>query len=157
VPSAPESPAHRGTIFASVLRGLRVRDVAVDRPVHVLKQSTPMHEVLESFMHSSQSCFPVVDGEGRMTGTITLDQVRLYLDEYGEKMPVIAHDMASQAPGVLLPDDALDAAMQRMVDLDIAELPIVDGKDRQRVIGLLSRRDIVAAYNRQRAEGALAT
>jgi len=153
VASPPESPAHRGTIFSSVLRGLRVRDVAPERPVHTLQRSMPLQEVLQAFMRSSQHCFPVVDRGGRMTGTITLEDVRAHLDEYGEPMPVIADDIASEPPGVLHPEDGLDVAMQRMVDLDLDELPITDPADGRRVVGLLSRRDIVAAYNRHRAEG----
>jgi CIC family chloride channel protein len=153
VASPPESPAHRGTIFASVLRGLRVREVAPERPVHVLPRSMPLRDVLQAFMRSSQHCFPVVDDAGRMTGAITLDQVRSHLDEYGERMPVIADDIATELPGALGPDDGLDVALQRMEDLDMEELPITDPRDTGRVVGLLSRRDIVAAYHRQRAEG----
>jgi hypothetical protein len=41
-----------------------------------------------------------------------------------------------------------------MVSLDTEELPIADTADSRRIVGLLSRRDIVAAYNRQRAESA---
>jgi CIC family chloride channel protein len=152
VASPAESPAHRGAIFSSALRHLRVRDVAPERPVHFLRQSMPLQDVLQAFMKTSQHCFPVVDEHGKMTGTITLDEVRAHLDEYGERMPVIADDIASEPPQALVPDDGLDVALQRLVDLDLEELPITDPDDRRRVVGLLSRRDIVAAYNRQRAE-----
>jgi chloride channel protein, CIC family len=54
----------------------------------------------------------------------------------------------------LSPEDSLDTALQRMVSLDVEELPITDARDEHRVTGLLSRRDIIATYNRRRLEGA---
>jgi len=148
-----DSPAHRGAIFAGVLRGMRVKDVAGDRPVHVLNQSAALEEVIRAFMTSSQHCFPVVDGDGRMTGSIMLHQLRQHLDEYGERSPMIAHDLASDPDEVLLLGDDLDTALERMVALDVEELPIIRSEEERRVVGLLSRRDIIAVYNRRRMEG----
>jgi CBS domain-containing protein len=51
-------------------------------------------------------------------------------------------------------NDGLDSALQRMVALDLAELPITDPENGNRVVGLLSRRDIMAVYNQRRMEGA---
>jgi CIC family chloride channel protein len=154
VKNRSESPAHRGTIFGSILRGLKVRDVAGNRPVHVLPQSASLEQVIHAFMGSSQYNFPVVDGGNRMVGSITLHQLRQHLDEYGEQLPLIAHDLAQQPAVSLSPEDSLDSALQRMVSLDVEELPITDPADDHRVVGLLSRRDIIAAYNRRRLEGA---
>ncbi|HEY7728061.1 MAG TPA: chloride channel protein [Candidatus Eisenbacteria bacterium] len=155
VPGRADSPAHRGAILAGVLRGLSVRDVARERPVHVLQQSATLDEIIRAFTRSSQHCFPVVDPRGTMIGSITLDQLREHFDELGERVPLIAHDLVTQPSPSLSLDDDLDTALQRMVSLDAAELPIVDAGERRRVVGLLSRRDILAVYNRRRMEGAL--
>jgi hypothetical protein len=49
-------------------------------------------------------------------------------------------------------DDDLDTALQRLVTLDVEELPVTDPDDRSRVMALISRRDIMAAYARRRLE-----
>jgi CIC family chloride channel protein len=154
VSTRAESPAHRGAILAGVLRGMRVKDVVGERPVHVLGQAATLKEVIRSFMQSSQHCFPVVDNKGRMRGSIMLHQLRQHLDDFDEGSPVIAHDLASQPGESLSPGDDLDTALERMVALDVEELPIVDSEEDRRVVGLLSRRDIVAIYNRRRMEDA---
>lgn len=154
VRSRAESPAHRGAILAGVLRAMRVKDVVGERPVHVLGETASLEEVIRAFMHSSQHCFPIVDPTGRMTGSITLHQLRQHLDDSGEQSPVIAHDLASQPGETLYLHDDLETALARMVALDVEELPIVKSKEERRVVGLLSRRDIVAVYNRVRMEGA---
>lgn len=152
VPGRADSPAHRGAILAGVLRGWSVRDVMAMRPVHVLHASDSLKDVIRAFTRSSQYCFPVVDERGVLVGSIMLDQLREHLESHGEQTPLIAHDLAA-APESLSLDDDLDRALQRMVVLDVAELPIVDARDGGRVVGLLSRRDIMAIYNQRRIEG----
>jgi len=152
VSTRAESPAHRGAILAGVLRGMRVKEVVGGRPFHVLPQTATLGEVIHAFTRTSQHCFPVVDEDGRMTGSIMLHELRQHLDEYGEQSPVIAHDLASQADKTLLLEDDLETALDRMVGFDVEELPIIKSGDSRRVVGLLSRRDIFAVYNRRRME-----
>ncbi len=153
VRSRAESPAHRGTILTEVLRGVRVRDVVGRRPVHTLRETAPIPEVLEAFTTSSQYVFPVVDDEGRMSGTIGLADVRRFLDERDGIAATIAHDLATPFAEPLDPDDDLATALDRMETLELEELPVVDGGGGWRVTGLLSRRDVLAAYGLRRAGG----
>lgn len=153
VPGRADSPAHRGAILAGVLRGRLVRDVMAMRPVHVLHVGDSLRDVIRAFTRSSQYCFPVVDERQALVGSIMLDQLREHLESDGEHTPLIAHDLAGSPESLSLNDD-LDKALQRMVALDVAELPIIDPQEKNRVVGLLSRRDIMAIYNQRRMEGA---
>jgi len=152
VASRLDSPAHRGAILGGILKAVRVGEVAVGRPLHAIRETASMDEVIQSCMNSSQHCFPVVDADGRMTGLISLAQVRQFLDENGQAVPAIAHDLASSPRGSLSPEDDLDTALQRLIAMEIEELPVVDPHDSGRVLGILSRRDILAAYARRRLE-----
>jgi CIC family chloride channel protein len=153
VPSRLDSPAHRGAILGGILQALRVRDVVGDRPLHTLQETASMRDVIQACMRSSQHCFPVVNEGGQMTGIITLAQVRQFLDEHDETVPVIAHDLASRPRATLSPEDNLDTALQRLMSLEVEELPVVEPGDPPRVLGLLSRRDIMVAYAGRRLEG----
>ena len=146
VPSRLESPAHRGAILGGVLKSMRVRDVIRGRPLHQLPETAPLRDVIRACMSSSQHCFPVVDAEGRMTGLIRLAQVREFLDEHGRDSAAIAHDLASRPRATLSPGDDLDHGLQRLMSLDVEDLPVVDDADPRRVLGILSRRDVMAAY-----------
>jgi len=46
----------------------------------------------------------------------------------------------------LRPDDQLDRAVELVVETDRLVLPVVDGTPQQRVIGIVRRPDITAAY-----------
>lgn len=150
VPSRLDSPAHRGAILGGILKAVRVRDVVAGRPLHTIPEPATLDEILQACMSSSQHCFPVVDANGRMTGVIRLAQVRQFLDREDEGVPAIAHDLASPPRGTLSPDDDLDEALQRLMALDVEDLPVVDPATPGRVVGILSRRDLTAAYARRR-------
>jgi chloride channel protein, CIC family len=152
VRSRLDSPAHRGAILGGILQALHVRDVLGDRPLHTLQETASMREVIQACMRSSQHSYPVVDEKGQMTGLITLAQVRQFLDEHDETVPVIAQDLASRPRATLSPDDDLDTALQRLMSLDVEELPVVEAENPPRVLGLLSRRDIMVAYAGRRLE-----
>jgi len=151
VASRLDSPAHRGAILGSVLRAMRVGDVLDGRPLHHLVETAPLHDVVQACMTSSQHCFPVLDASQRLTGIIRLAEVRQFLDEHGENSAAIAHDLAVKPRALLSPDDDLDRALQMLMALDVEDLLVVDPSDRTRVVGILSRRDIIAAYARRRA------
>jgi CBS domain-containing protein len=89
-----------------------------------------------------------------MTGLITLAQVRQFLDEHDQESPAIAHDLAVAPGAVLAPGDDLDRALQRLMSLDLEELPVVDPARDGQLLGILSRRDIIAAYANRRFEPA---
>lgn len=152
VPSRFESPAHRGAILGGILKAVHVEDALRGRPLHTIPETASMADMIQSCIASSQHCFPVVDGEGRMTGVVTLAEVRQFLDDDGDGSPAIAHDLASVPRSTLLPTDDLDRALHRLTALDVEELPVVEDGDPSHVLGILSRRDIIAVYARRRFE-----
>ncbi len=46
-------------------------------------------------------------------------------------------------------EDDLNTALQRLTSLNIDELPVVDPADPGRLLGMLSRRETIAFYNRR--------
>ena len=135
-----------------MLKAIRVGEVIGGRKLHQLAESTPLRDVIQTSMMSSQHCFPVVDRQGRMTGIVTLAQVRQFLDEHDQSAAVIAHDLAAKPRATLSPADDLDSGLQLLMTLEVEELPVVDPADPGHVLGILSRRDIIAAYARRRLD-----
>ena len=150
VRSRLNSPAHRGAILGGILRAVRVGDVLGERPLHTILDTASMDDILASTRTSSQHCFPVVDAKDRMTGLITLSQLRQFLDERDSNLPVIAQDFAMPARASLSPEDHLDRALHLLMSLELEDLPVVEHSRSARVIGILSRRDITAAYAHRR-------
>ena len=75
---------------------------------------------------STETLFPVVDRQGRLTGIFTLRDLRLALvgSEWGPL--VLADDLAHRPVLTVTPEDNLHTALRRMTELNIDEIPVVD-------------------------------
>ena len=58
---------------------------------------------------------------------------------------LVAGDVARKAV-LLRPDEDLYTALLKFVESDLAQLPVVDGEDETRVLGMLAREDVFTAY-----------
>jgi CIC family chloride channel protein len=148
VPSRADSPAHRGAILTRLLRGLRVADILSPRDVRTVSESAPASAVVDLFMGSAQYCLPVIDGDEHVKGWISLSQIRQVFEDRDGPQPLIAHDLMTPAAPLTM-NETVNDALTRMADLDEVELPVIDERDGGKIVGLLSRRDILRAYTRR--------
>ena len=56
-------------------------------------------------------------------------------------------EIYTRDPLVAFPDDTLSLALRQMSEHDIGRLPIVSRTDKQKLLGVLRRADIIHAYN----------
>ena len=150
VPTRLESPAHRGDFIVDVLEGLRVRDVFErDRSVTRIAEGTSLSEIVHLMAKDDQHYFPVVDDRQRIVGIFTDDDVRSYLFDDQIWNLVVARDvMVEELLSVTLDDD-LNSALRRFTTKNLEELPVVSGDDKGVLLGMLSRKSVIAAYNRK--------
>jgi CIC family chloride channel protein len=146
-----DAPSQMGNMAAAVLSRLTVRQ-ALDRkrdavPI-VVSQDMGFRELMTRFAETTQSCFPVVDDEQRLTGVIDTREIRRVIGEAGLEDVVIARDIEAPAR-TLTPGDSLQTAINRMVHDRSDEMVVVDQQDRRKVLGTLNRSDVVATYDRQ--------
>jgi chloride channel protein, CIC family len=147
VPTPIDSPAHQGDFVVDVLEQLRVRDVGIrTQGIETILASTPFRELIHVVARSTETLFPVVDGQGRLTGIFTLRDLRLALVGSEWAPLVLADDLATRPVLTVTPDDNLHTVLRHMVELNIDEIPVVDQNDPSHLLGLLSRRDLTIAY-----------
>ena len=153
VPSPLESPAHRGEFIIDVLEGIRVEDVyRRDRPGLLIPEWMTLDEIVHALARTHQHYFPVIDSEKRMVGIFSSDDVRSYLyDETIWKLAVARDIMVSKVVSVT-PEDDLNTALQRFTQLNLDELPVLDPNDPGKLLGMLRRKETIAAYNRRLLE-----
>ncbi len=114
--------------------------------IETVAAATPFRELIHLVARSTETLFPVVNRQGRLTGIFTLRDLRLALvgSEWGPL--VLADDLAHRPVLAVTPEDNLHTALRRMTELNVDELPVVDPEDRTRLLGLLSRRQLTLAY-----------
>lgn len=149
VESRSMSPAHQGAFVRQVLAGVTVRQfLHTESPVPVLRANDNLNTVIDLLSASEHPALPVVDVEQRLLGVVNIDEVHLANREAGIHKLVVAMDLMRHDVTPLVPDDRLDAAMERFVDNDLLALPIVDDRAQRRVIGIVRRFDVASAYLR---------
>jgi CIC family chloride channel protein len=128
----------------SALENLRVGD-CYDRNPHVVLENAPVRQILDQIRGSRQTSFPVVNQDLELSGVLGYHDVARALEE--ELLDVvIAADLQVPALETVSPNDSLLVAMRKMNYRGVDFLPVLAGHDSRRLSGLLSRADIMEAY-----------
>jgi chloride channel protein, CIC family len=97
----------------------------------------------------SHQGFPVLDANGKLIGVITR---RDFLDV--TKSPETrAGELVKHAPAVIYADNSLREAADQMVRENVGRLPVVTREDPRRVIGIVTRSDLLRAHERRLGAG----
>lgn len=94
--------------------------------------------------------YPVVDHDGRLQGLLTRRQLAAIAP--GDKRP-LADLFNGPAPRVYT-DNTLREAADQMVESDYGRMPVVDRKDPEKVVGIITRHDLLSGHRRRLAESA---
>jgi len=130
----------------ALLSDLCVRDAYEGRP-RIFGADTPLASMLQHLGTGEQLTFPVTDVDGTLLGVVTMTELgRLARDQSGDAKVLIAADVAAPTETVM-EDNTLLEAMRRLGVRGASALPVVDAGGR-RVIGVVSRSHILAAYER---------
>ncbi len=153
VPTRLDSPAHRGDFFVDVLEGIKVDNVFKRAPsLKLIHEGTTLDDIVHALAESIQRYFPVVDANGKLVGIFSEEDVRGYLYDDTIWQIANARDVMNGNVVTVTPDDDLNTALGKFTATNVDELPVVAADDRQHLIGIITRKDVIAAYNLRRLE-----
>ena len=148
VPTRADSPAHMGDFIVDVLEGIRVEDVLKkEKKVVLIPESTKLRDIGDIISNTTNSYFPVVNEKNEMIGIISMDDLRSLFFAKDMADLLIAKDFATKEVITLNLEESLSSALKKFTVKNIDELPVVDSKKPNKVIGILSRRGAILAYN----------
>ncbi|MCA9582254.1 MAG: chloride channel protein [Myxococcales bacterium] len=143
------SPVHLDEMLGDVLQHLSVRDALRDpehEPTVTVRLDLPLREILAHFGQTHHAIFPVVDDTGGLIGVVDDNRLRHALASQLSLDDTLASDLMADAPR-LTASENLYSAMHKMVESKHDELVVVEEHEPTKVLGTLSRRDLVAAYD----------
>lgn len=117
----------------------------MSKDVDTVSQAMPVGEVAEKMRTSLHHGFPVVDSNQLLVGMITYQDVRKAVVEGKEKIKV--GSIASRNVVVAYPQETLRSALEKMARKDIGRLPVVEREHPNKIVGLITRSDIISVYN----------
>ena len=148
-----EKIARRGVFVpseytADFLSLMLVREVASHEVVSLPERLTLAEvraRIAQGQPGSGYQGFPVLNHQGQLTGVVTrrdlLDPARMPTDLVGD-LTIMNHT-------IVFEDNTLSEANELMIRAGVGRLPVVDHDDRRKVIGIISRRDIMSASHRR--------
>jgi len=142
------SPAHRGELVVGVLDGVAVGEIwrPEARELVAFPPDAPLSKVMEAIPLTSQTVFPVLGADGRYCGLVGLNQVRRVIYENDLGALAVVGDVMEQGVRHFRLETDLSVVMAEFARSEYDELPVVD-EESGRVLGLLRRREVLAAYD----------
>jgi CIC family chloride channel protein len=127
----------------ALLGRMRAKDFMLTT-YHAVPAEAPLQVVRERLLDGTQRVLPVLDHGGRLHGVVTLDRVTDLIDVSAPEGLVVAADVDRGVTPLGL-RATLDEALHALALQDLDAIPVAG--DDGRVLGLLSRRDLLRAYD----------
>lgn len=129
------------------LRALHVGDL--QRPdVPVVDGNLHLNDVLAKFLKSRSNSIYVVESDGRFVGSISIHDLKEFFNEKDLFSLVLARDVAVSS-SVAFPRQSLIEVMDTLSLADTDQIPVVENETSMKFLGVITRRDIIGAYNRE--------
>ena len=136
---------------------MRARDI-MTCPVHTVWQNTSVENAAEAMTAYAVTALPVLDSDGRLVGMVSESDLLWHhvAAEPGadpaeppeidpRHRPGVVADVMSRLPVTTTPAADVADVAEVMLELDVRSLPVMDGS---RLVGIISRRDILRAMVR---------
>jgi CIC family chloride channel protein len=138
----------KAAVETNILQELKVRD-AMTSEIEKIPQSMKFRDIVKHITMSKFSSFPVVDEEDHLVGILSFQDVRQHVFEPELEDLVVARDLANTQNVVTVnPADSLKDALGMLAYRNVEHLVVLDAKDQRKILGILTRRDIISAYKK---------
>ncbi len=121
-------------------------------PVPPMRETATLREIADRFLASSNNFVPIVDGQQRLIGTVALQDLKEYLHNNEELAGVIALDLMRLPPKCLTPGQRLLDALPLVLASELRNIPVVSTSSENRLVGSLSRAQMLAIFSEAIAE-----
>lgn len=133
----------------NVLRTIKVSDI-MSPEAETIAATTKLSDVMEMIYNSPHSNFFVTDKQKGLMGSIGFAEIReLIRDIQSLEQILLAEDIANYNVPSVHKNDQLDMVMSMFGRTHLDEIPVVTPDDDKKIIGTISRWDVIDAYQRE--------
>jgi CBS domain-containing protein len=118
-----------------------VPTIPADLRVDVIVRRLLQHDPVFGRRHA----WPLVNAQGALVGLLTRGDLLEAIDREQDGDPTVL-EIGTTNPIVAYPDDLLADALDRMIRSGVGRLPVVNRDEPTRLVGMLSRDGLAAAY-----------
>ncbi|SDF67102.1 chloride channel protein, CIC family [Methanolobus vulcani] len=129
-----------------IMEALLVKD-AMKHNVQTVSENKNVGALIALMQSSRHAGFPVLDSNGQLSGIVTLKDVR---DKVGhDELEKTITEICSKDVAVAYQDETLNTVLKRLAAKDIGRLPVVSRSDSTKLLGIITRSDIVKLYDKK--------
>ena len=130
-----------------LMRMIRVKE-AMSNEVMTIKPDKPLEIALQMIEDTGHMSLPVVDDDGKLYGIITWTDIHAAALNHERHLTVGDYCVTDLI--TVNPEDTLDRALDCLGAREISHLPVVNKRQKDTLIGIITKGDIIKAYNKQR-------
>jgi len=142
-----------------LIKTYKVADVMNTEPISI-PQDLPLQQILEVFSTAESIYYPVIDSQSRLTGIITIPDIKEMFANRDFAGWLLACDVAEPVQDKTTPQKPLEEAIEYMRHYDLENMPIVAGDESDELVGVLDYRKVLrkisaeVLHRRKTADGA---
>ncbi len=131
----------------NVLKSMFVKEV-MNPNVETMPEALPLGIMAEKISKSKFNSFPVLNAQNQLVGILSFNDYSEAIFDENLKDLVVSKDLASTDLVTITMEDNLWTALEKISSKDFAVLPVVSAQEPNKLEGVVSRRDIIGAYNK---------
>jgi CIC family chloride channel protein len=116
-------------------------------PVTPVRETAAMSEIADRFLTSPNNFLPVVDAKYQLVGVIALHDLKEHLASENQMLGVIAYDIMRPPPPCVTPNQRLLEALPVVLSSEQRNIPVVTTLKENRLIGALSRAEVLGIFS----------
>jgi CIC family chloride channel protein len=121
-------------------------------PVPPMRETVSLQEIADRFLASPNNFVPIVDAHKQLIGVVALQDLKEFLHDNRELTGVIALDLMRPPPRCLTPGQRLLDALPLVLESELRNIPVVNTLAENRLVGCLSRAQMLAIFSEAIAE-----
>jgi CIC family chloride channel protein len=138
-----ESLERKGAaFFKRQLAEVHLQDLVRKDPLTLPKNAT-FAQIAETFVQHRFQHIYIIDKDNRLLGAVSLHDVKTFLDRPELESVVIAADIMDEDFPRVSTQHGMSEALRKFSEANSERLPVVDNLNSQRLIGSISKTDII--------------
>lgn len=130
-----------------IIHLIQAKDI-MTRDIETIPEGMTLRKLIEYIPQSHYTTFPLVDEKGNLTGIISIQDFRGWIFEESIKDLVVVKELATLNVITVTPEDTLYTVFKKWEKKPVEILPVVESSNSKKIVGVLSRKDVIAAYNK---------
>jgi CIC family chloride channel protein len=133
----------------NVMKSLFVKDIYTPS-TETISENIKFDEVVNKIIAGHDPYFPVINRKGNISGIISMHDIKEYLfDRDTLQDLLIARDIGSREVETVTIEDNCQTVLDKISVCNLEGLPVVDPKKPRKLVGMIWRKDILDAYNKE--------